>query len=280
MKFVLSFATTTTTTTTAAAALSALLLGVVAPTITVVSAQQQQPHAALLPGAKKVCKMLKGKEKCSSASPPTKKPTAAVVKIPTTKPTTRRPTRFPTAPPTTHRPSTWVPSAGPSAGPSFAPTGSPSGSPTQHPTAECANLRVPVRSHGGHRYARLNHAVYTWDQARAAAGSLRCCGAPGHLLVVGGAAERDFVTATFNVLFEYGWVGFHDEDTEGTYLWTDDTALAASLFVPAPFNGNGDAEDCGLFYNNVNAPGKWYTYSCTGGFGYSYVEFDCSAKAL
>jgi Lectin C-type domain len=73
------------------------------------------------------------------------------------------------------------------------------------------------------------------------------------------------------------WVGFNDMDTEGTYLWTDDTTLAASLFVPVPFDGNGDADDCGLFYNNVNAPGKWYTYSCSGGFGYSYVEFDCSA---
>jgi Lectin C-type domain len=242
---------TTLATTTAATALFAILLGFGAPTPFAVSAQRQQKqqHKACLPGTKKVCK-------CIIAARPIKAPTA-IIKIPTKKPTkkpSKRPTRFPTATPTTT---------------------SPSGSPTTHPTAECANLRFPVSSYGGHRYAYVAHGAFAWDQAKAAASSLTCCGAPGHLLVVGDAAERDFVQATFNVAGQFGWIGLTDAVREGTYVWTDGTTLATSLFTPVPFDGNADEDDCGFFYNNPDDPSKWYTYSCANILFFSFVEFDC-----
>jgi Lectin C-type domain len=236
--------------------------------LTVLVASGPVPAAADgLPGPKKkVCNMktMIAKDNCVVSKPPTKKPTAAVVKKPTKKPS-KRPTRFPTAPPTTHRPSTALPTA------------SPSGSPTTSLPAECPSLGVPVYSHRRHLYARVAHGSFSWDQANEAAGSLTCCGAQGNLLVVGDAPERDFITATYNVTNQYGWIGLTDVVTEGTYVWTDGTTLDPSLFVPVTYAGTAEESDHGFFFNNPNSPAKWFSLDNVNyALDYSVVEFDCS----
>jgi Lectin C-type domain len=130
---------------------------------------------------------------------------------------------------------------------------------------------VPVQVHDGHRYAYVELATsLTWDGAQAAAEALTCCGAPGHLVTVGDAAERDFVQAMMSGAGRYGWVGFNDVDTEGTYVWTDGTTLDTSLFTPKSYNGDPDVDDCGLFLNHM-----WYSFDCAATLSNSIIEFDC-----
>jgi Lectin C-type domain len=277
MKVGFSFATTTTAA-AAAAALGAASTMLLASFSLVAVASAEHAH---LPRRNKACHNMKNmivKNCATTAKPPTKKPTAAVVKIPTTKPTKKpsmRPTRFPTVVPT-HRPSTSVPSAGPTSSPSDGPTASPSGSPTSSPTAGCANLGVPVHFHSGHLYARVGHTEISWDNAKAAASSRTCCGAQGSLLVIGDAPERDFVSGTFNVSGQYGWIGLNDVVTEGTYVWTDGTTLDTSLFTPAPYYSTADGDDCGFYFYRSFDPRRWFTYRCDYILPFSIVEFDCS----
>jgi Lectin C-type domain len=248
----------------------------------------------VLPAPKKVCHMknMLAKNCVVVHKPPrTKKPAAAAVKIPAPKPTktpSRRPIRFPTGVPTTSRPSTTVPSAGPTSGPSDSdsPTGRPSPSPTSSPTTSgCPTVEATaVHFHGGHRYARVSLIEpLTWSEAEAAAGDLACCGARGHLVTVGDAAERDFVQDTVVVsgVGEYGWVGFTDAGTEGTYVWTDGTTWDTTLFAPVPYFGDADADDCGFFFDDPSSSSKWYTLDATTNVvDYSIVESDCSGPDL
>jgi Lectin C-type domain len=295
MKIAFSFATMAAAAAALAAASTMLLasfsLAAVAAGVTPV-----------LPAPKKVCHMKNVRVKnCVVVHKPPrtkKKPTPAAVKIPAAKKPTqkpsRRPTRFPTGVPTTNRPSTTVPSAGPTSGPSDSPSGSPtssdsptarpSTSPTSSPTSGCPTVEATLHFHGGHRYARVSHdEPLTWYEAEVAAGDLTCCGATGHLVTVGDAAERDFVQDTVVVsgFGQYGWVGFTDADTEGTYVWTDGTTLDTTLFAPEPYFGDADADDCGFFFDDPSSSSRWYTLDATTNVvDYSIVEFDCSGLDL
>jgi Lectin C-type domain len=160
---------------------------------------------------------------------------------------------------------------------SDSPTTSPSGSPTSSPTAECASVGAQVHSHIGHRYAHVHHASpLTWPGAEAAAEALTCCGAQGHLVVVGDAAERDFLRdAVVSEYGQYGWVGFNDVATAGTYAWTDGSPLDLSLFTPVSAGGDAAGGSRYGFYFTVGAS-PWYTV--TGlqyTVDYSIIEFDC-----
>jgi Lectin C-type domain len=214
----------------------------------------------LLPGPKKkkVCtmKIMMAKDNCVVVSkPPTKKPAK--------KAPSRRPTRFPTSRPLDN-----------------GPTASPSGSPTKSLTAGCPDFGVPALPYGGHVYAFVHHAFFSWDQANEAAGSLTCCRAQGRLLVVGDAPERDFITAAFDVKFHMAWIGLTDVDEEGTYVWTDGTTLDPSLFAPVAYHGTEESSDHCFFYDNPNLPAKWYALdSVEYALDSSVVEFDCSTTA-
>jgi Lectin C-type domain len=274
---------------------TAPIASLVALMVVLVASAPVPAAAADLPGPNKKCnrKNMIAKD-CVTNKPPTRKPTAPVVKKPATKPTrkpSKRPTRFPTVPPTTHRPSTSVPSAGPTSSPSDSPTASPSGSPTSDnpttspsgsptssPTAECPSVDAQVYSHDGHRYAHVQHAApLTWSEAEAAAEDLACCGAQGHLVVVGDAAERDFVQdAVASAYGQYGWVGFNDVASAGTYVWTDGSPLDLSLFTLGSAGGNAAG---GSRYGFYFAVGTSHWYTLTGvqyTFDYSIIEFDCS----
>jgi Lectin C-type domain len=262
MKLARSFAPTAATAAAAAALGAAASMTMLLASTSFVPVAAAE-HAHLPRRNNKACNNMKNmivKHCATTAKPRTKKPTAAAaaVKKPTKKPS-KRPTRFPTT----------VPSAGPSSSPSDSPTAS--ASPTTHPTAECFNVGVPVQVHDGHRYAYVELATsLTWDGAQAAAEALTCCGAPGHLVTVGDAAERDFVQAMMSGAGRLGWVGFNDAATEGTYVWTDGTTLDTSLFTPKSYNASPDVDDCGLFLNNM-----WNSFDCAATLGYSIIEFDC-----
>ena len=130
--------------------------------------------------------------------------------------------------------------------------------------------------HTGHLYAHVQHASLTWAQARAEAGDLSCCGAPGHLVTVGDGFERDFVEGTVSGPGQYGWIGLNDIATEGTYLWTDGTTLDPSVLVPQLVGESAEA-DCGYYESDGST--KWEAHPCDYVWQFSIVEFDCPTTA-
>jgi Lectin C-type domain len=252
---------------TASTALAAVMTVLASSPVPVALAADQ---AAGLPRRQqKACNTMNMMAKnCAPTKKPTTKKPAAAVKIPAkpTKKPSQRPTKFPTPLPT-NQPTTSLPSAGPSA----------SDIPTKIPTPSACPASV---QHNGHLYAHVVHVHgKTWDQAREAAQDQTCCGgAQGHLVIINDADERDFVQAMVSpAVAAYGWIGLADVETEGTYVWVDETPFDASLFTPAPYGGvaGPEVEDCVIFHDDPFVPSKWFARQCSEILYYSIIEFDC-----
>lgn len=129
-----------------------------------------------------------------------------------------------------------------------------------------AALAAPVQWAGnGHYYDMIVPANgIKWTDARSAAASSTYNGLPGHLVTFSSAGEWNFVYATFPRNFT--WIGFTDEETEGTFKWVTGEPVTFTAWLPMEPNNSAD-----------NPPGEDYAwYENRGGIvGWNdYQNFD------
>ena len=89
---------------------------------------------------------------------------------------------------------------------------------------------------------------YTWHEAEVFAQSQG-----GHLVAINDAAENDWIVSTFggNELF---WIGFTDQDQEGSWLWTNGDPVSYTHWNGGEPNDVTDEEWAHI---NWGGPGGW-----------------------
>ncbi len=106
----------------------------------------------------------------------------------------------------------------------------------------------------GHDYYIFTFNEITWESARTAAET-----AGGHLVKITSAEENQFVT---NEMLPYNkaWIGAEDDNTEGTFRWTDgDTLTYTNWAIGAP-NVQSEHPDSIPDFNDyvlLNSDGTW-----------------------
>jgi hypothetical protein len=121
---------------------------------------------------------------------------------------------------------------------------------------------APVQWSGnGHYYDMIVPANgITWTDARAAAANSTYNGLPGHLVTFGSQAEWDFVYGAFPRNFT--WIGFTDEQSEGTYKWVTGEPVTFTAWLPFEPNNSADdppGEDY-AWYENRGGIAGWNDY--------------------
>jgi hypothetical protein len=129
-------------------------------------------------------------------------------------------------------------------------------------TGGSAVFAAPVQWSGnGHYYDMIVPANgITWTNARTAAANSSFNGLPGHLVTFSSAAEWNFVYSTFPRNFT--WIGFTDEQTEGTYQWVTGEPVTFTAWLPNEPNNSADdppGEDY-AWYENRGGIAGWNDY--------------------
>jgi hypothetical protein len=106
----------------------------------------------------------------------------------------------------------------------------------------------------------LCSSIRTWPQANAA------CEAMGMDLVSIEAEEEN--TAVAGLVEGYLWLGLHDQEEEGTFIWSDGTPVSYTNWWSGEPNDYG-GEDCAS--TNYGATGYWNDFPCD-----STLVFACS----
>ncbi|XP_070694528.1 C-type lectin domain family 4 member E-like [Pempheris klunzingeri] len=104
----------------------------------------------------------------------------------------------------------------------------------------------------------LSTTADSWDKARQ-----DCRDRGADLMVVDGHTEQEFLTY-FNKEI---WIGLNDRDNEGTWKWTDGSALTQAYWSPGgPDNGAGNPEwgeeDCVHLMVNRQTEKNWNDRRC------------------
>lgn len=123
-----------------------------------------------------------------------------------------------------------------------------------------------ITDHGSTRYLVCPDTT-TWEEARD-----DCRRFGFELLRIDDAEEQDFVwTEAAGGEGDY-WIGLNDQDTEGTYVWSDGTPLGSfAHWAPAaPNNGDGEVEeDCVEMIEGED--GHWNDRDCES----DYLDYIC-----
>ena len=90
------------------------------------------------------------------------------------------------------------------------------------------------------------------------------CNSKGsHLVEIDNAEERDMLVQKYKAMYTV-WVGGHDNENEGTYVWqTSNKMIPADFFYPGEPNGGG-FENCAEFYCHSARVGKLNDRDCFG----------------
>ena len=102
----------------------------------------------------------------------------------------------------------------------------------------------------GHRYVAF--ATSTWAAAQATAVS-----AGGHLVTINDDAENAWILANFGYISGVGqriWIGFNDEASEGTFVWSSGEPATYTNWNPGEPNNSSGVEDYAEF---LGSNGKW-----------------------
>lgn len=90
----------------------------------------------------------------------------------------------------------------------------------------------------------------------------------GHLVSFYSATQ---MAAVYSGLGSPGdfWIGFNDIATEGTWVWTDESPVNFTAWIPGQPSNSGGNEDCGQYYigdqwndNNCNARMASVCFAC------------------
>ena len=130
----------------------------------------------------------------------------------------------------------------------------------------------PLWSYGGHTYAPTDSSL-TWSQTEAYAQAFG-----GHLAMINDAAENEWIRTTFSASFGNLWIGFTDQVTEGTFLWSSGQAASYTNWASGQPNnyddwwGGSDA-NCAVFQTD----GNWNDLRGERGFQ-GLIELDGSGN--
>ncbi|KAI4893917.1 hypothetical protein NFI96_027809 [Prochilodus magdalenae] len=109
--------------------------------------------------------------------------------------------------------------------------------------------------------------LYLFSQERLSWSSSRerCKELGGDLAIVNSKEEQDFLVRMVNTVGNSSlhWIGLTDAETEGVWLWVDQTPLLKNLtwwaYTPDDWKENDPlGEDCVVYYND-----KWGDVSCS-----------------
>ncbi len=104
-------------------------------------------------------------------------------------------------------------------------------------------------------------SLHTWDEAEA-----DCVVQGGHLISVHDQAMQDFLATTaFSISGSDWWIGLNDLQNEGTFEWTDGTAVDFTPWAGGEPNNSGE-EDCAHFA--AWGGGAWNDLFCGAGARY------------
>ncbi|KAF7686378.1 hypothetical protein HF521_015740 [Silurus meridionalis] len=105
-----------------------------------------------------------------------------------------------------------------------------------------------------------------WTQSRD-----DCVEKGGHLVIITSRAEQDFLSSQIR---ETHWIGLHDLETEGEWMWVNNQSLNETgimFWFSAPEGPNepdnwkivdSSGENCGALGNESGATSKWFDASC------------------
>jgi Ca2+-binding RTX toxin-like protein len=111
------------------------------------------------------------------------------------------------------------------------------------------DLSSPIFTFNGNRYT-LTSSFTSWTQAQAQAVSLG-----GNLVAINDDTENQFLVDTFGG-FEFLWIGFTDEASEGTFNWVNGDPVTYTNWADGePNDAFGSGED--YAHLNLGEPGKW-----------------------
>ncbi|MFN7014081.1 MAG: PKD domain-containing protein, partial [Bacteroidia bacterium] len=111
----------------------------------------------------------------------------------------------------------------------------------------------------------LNPQSMTGSQAQAFAQTLGA-----NLISIQSLAENQCIMSELNRLNQTGviWIGFNDENVEGTFEWYDQSPVTFTNWAPGEPNNSGGNEDCVQIYPN----GFWNDLPCNVGNSKSIIE--------
>ncbi|XP_061585744.1 hepatic lectin-like [Cololabis saira] len=120
----------------------------------------------------------------------------------------------------------------------------------------------------------LSLTSITWSKAEA-----QCVSQRGHLLVVNGAEELDFISKIVEIRYNY-WIGLVERHNEGQWSWVDGTDFHSTPTFwdkgqPDNWDYRENGEDCGQIHASAIRKRKlWNDADCN--LVYRYI---CEAKA-
>ncbi|XP_052437870.1 galactose-specific lectin nattectin-like [Carassius gibelio] len=101
----------------------------------------------------------------------------------------------------------------------------------------------------------------------------KCQSLDANLASVHSKIEQDFLLSLLPSSSTHCWIGFHDGEQEGQWLWTDGTPFDFTYWAPGqPDNKN--SENCGeLSYNYGTSDNRWNDANCLTEHGYVCAKY-------
>jgi hypothetical protein len=132
----------------------------------------------------------------------------------------------------------------------------------------------------GHAYQLVEDQPLDWMAANEdAQNNHSYCSVPGHLVSITSQDEQDFIEALIGRELDYTegfWIGLHDQEQEGNYLWTTGEPFGYENWRNGEPNNYNSSEHCVL----IRALFEWNDLFCTTDKKLSYiVEFDCEVQS-
>ena len=99
-------------------------------------------------------------------------------------------------------------------------------------------------------------STFSWSEAE-----LRCQASGSHLVTINSEEQlQEVKDALGGVIAESYWIGLNDQDTEGTYVWSDGTQLGDWSNWEAEEPDAGIEKNCVAMFTSGFA---WKTSNCT-----------------
>ncbi|KAJ8038591.1 Alpha-N-acetylgalactosamine-specific lectin [Holothuria leucospilota] len=101
------------------------------------------------------------------------------------------------------------------------------------------------------------------------------CGKFAYLASIHSQEEQDYLDAlvkTYNDDTEgtnwHIWIGLHDEEDEGKFVWTDNSSVDFTSWAPGQPQGAALEQGVVMWYPTATDDGRWHDVSTTGSFKY------------
>ena len=108
--------------------------------------------------------------------------------------------------------------------------------------------------------------ILTFNKPSSVAAARNTCHAlAGELVTVSSADENSAIANFADYVGRSVWIGYSDQETEGTFEWFSGSSSTYTMWNPGEPNNSGGAEDC----TEVNDSGRWNDNRC--GASYPFV---------